>query len=254
VKQLRVNERIRISQVRVIAEDGAQLGIMAPSEALRVARERGLDLVEVAPQTSPPVCRIMDFNKYRYEEQRREREAKKKHHIAKLKEVKFKPHIEEHDYQVKLEMLKRFLMRGDQAKVTMVYRGRELTHTELGRRILDRLIGDLKSISKVERNPLLDGRFMTMVFGPDREKIKQLERQTARRRASSDSSTTRPPTQNLTRQAEARQAGRTAHARTPPAVTQSGAESPPTRQARQESLPPASKDQGRTGAAQTGTG
>ena len=183
MKQLRVNERIRISQVRVIGEDGAQLGVMAPPDALRLAKEKGLDLVGVAPQTSPPVCRIMDFNKFRYDEQRREREAKKKHHIAKLKEVKFKPHIEEHDYQVKLGMLKRFLMRGDQAKVTMVYRGRELAHTELGRRILDRLVEDLKSISKVERSPMLDGRFMTMVFGSDREKVKQLERTASRQRA-----------------------------------------------------------------------
>ena len=177
-----MNERIRISQVRVIGADGAQLGVMVPADAIKLAREQGLDLVEVAPQTTPPVCRIMDFNKFRYDEQRREREAKKKRHVAKLKEVKFKPHIEEHDYRVKLEMLKRFLMRGDQAKVTMVYRGRELTHTELGRRILDRLIEDLKSMSRVERNPMLDGRFMTMVFGPDRDKIKQLERQLARAR------------------------------------------------------------------------
>ncbi len=175
MKQLRVNERIRISQVRVIGDDGAQLGVMVPADAIRLAREKGLDLVEVAPQTNPPVCRIMDFNKFRYEEQRREREARKKHHVAKLKEVKFKPHIEEHDYQVKLSMLKRFLMRGDQAKVTMVYRGREMAHTELGRRILDRLIQDLEAISKVERTPLLDGRFMTMVFGPDRDKIKRAE-------------------------------------------------------------------------------
>jgi len=172
-----VNERIRIAQVRVIGEEGAQLGVMSPTEALRLARERGLDLVEVAPQTSPPVCRILDFNKFRYEEQRREREARRKHHITKLKEVKFKPRIEEHDYQVKLTMLKRFLIRGDQAKVTMVYRGRELTHTELGRRILDRLTEDLKPISKVERTPALDGRFLTMVFGPDREKIRRLAKQ-----------------------------------------------------------------------------
>ena len=182
MRQLRVNERIRVAQVRVIGEEGAQLGVMAPAEALRLARERGLDVVEVAPQTSPPVCRIMDFNRFRYEEQRREREARKKHHVAKLKEVKLKPHIEEHDYQVKLAMLKRFLMRGDQAKVTMVYRGRELAHTELGRRILERLIKDLESISKVERTPMLDGRFMTMVFGPDRDKIKRAE-QRARQKA-----------------------------------------------------------------------
>ena len=179
MRQLRVNERIRISQVRVIGEQGEQLGVMAPPDAIRLARERGLDLVEVAPQTNPPVCRILDFNKFRYEEQRREREAKKKHHIAKLKELKFKPRIEEHDYQVKLRKLKNFLMQGDQAKVTMVYRGREMAHIELGRRILDRLVEDLKIVSKVERTPQLDGRFMTMVFGPDREKIQRLERQAA---------------------------------------------------------------------------
>ena len=178
-----MNERIRIPQVRVIAEDGQQLGILATPEAMRLARERGYDLVEVAPTVSPPVCRIMDFNKFRYEEARREREAKKKHRIAKLKEVKFKPHIEEHDYQVKLGMLKRFLVRGDQAKVTMVYRGLELAHTELGRRVLDRLTQDLKAISKVERNPSLDGRFMTMTLGPDRQAIKRVEKQLTRKPA-----------------------------------------------------------------------
>jgi translation initiation factor IF-3 len=189
VRQLRVNERIRISQVRVIGADGAQLGVMNPVDATKLAREQGLDLVEVAPQTNPPVCRIMDFNKFRYEEQRREREAKKKHHVAKLKEVKFKPHIEEHDYKVKLDMLKRFLIRGDQAKVTMVYRGRELAHTELGRKILDRLIDDLKSFSRVERNPSLDGRFMTMVIGPDRDKIKLWERQEAQKQKQQERAT-----------------------------------------------------------------
>ena len=189
MRQLRINERIRISQVRVIAADGAQLGVMNPVDATKLAREQGLDLVEVAPQVNPPVCRIMDFNKFRYEEQRREREAKKKHHVAKLKEVKFKPHIEEHDYKVKLDMLKRFLVRGDQAKVTMVYRGRELAHTELGRKILDRLIDDLKAFSRVERNPALDGRFMTMVIGPDRDKIKLFERQEAQKQKQQERTT-----------------------------------------------------------------
>ena len=172
-----------MTQVRVIAEDGSALGLMAPMDALKIARDGGLDLVEVAPNVNPPVCRIMDFNKFRYQEERREREAKKKHHVAKLKEVKFKPHIEAHDYQVKLNMLKRFLMRGDQAKVTMVYRGRELAHTELGRKILDHLVDDLKVISKVEKTPSLEGRFMTMVFGPDREKIKRLEQQGGRQKS-----------------------------------------------------------------------
>jgi len=174
---LRVNERIRISQIRVIGPDGAQLGVMSPTDALKIAREQGLDLVEVAPQVNPPVCRILDFNKFKYEEARREREGRKKRHVSRLKEVKFKPRIAEHDYQVKLGMLKRFLLRGDKAKVTMVYRGRELAHTELGRRILDRLVGDLQSIGKVERNPLLEGRFMTMVFGPDRDGIRRIAKQ-----------------------------------------------------------------------------
>lgn len=178
-RTLRVNERIRISQVRVIAEDGAQLGVMTPQDALRMARERGYDLVEVSPQTSPPVCRFLDFNKFRYEMARREREAKKKHHIAKLKEVKFKPHIEQHDYQVKLQRLKRFLTRGDKAKVTMVFRGREMAHTELGRRVLDRLVQDLTSIGRVEFSPVLEGRFMTMTFSPDHAALKRSSKTSA---------------------------------------------------------------------------
>ena len=179
-KQLRINDRIRAAQIRVIAEDGAQLGVMTPTDALKMARERGFDLVEVAPQAAPPVCRFLDFNKFRYEMERREREARKKHHIAKLKEVKFKPRIEGHDYQVKLQQLKRFLMRGDKAKVTMVFRGREMTHTELGRRVLKRLAEDLAGISKVEKDAMLEGRFMTMVFNPDHMAIKQVTRQTAK--------------------------------------------------------------------------
>ena len=159
--------------MRVIADDGSQLGVMSPVDALRMAREKGLDLVEVAPMTSPPVCRIMDFNKFKYEQARREREAKKKHHIAKLKEVKFKPHIEEHDYNVKLNMLKRFLGRGDKAKVTLVFRGRELAHIDIGRRVLDRLASDLTAVGLVERTPILEGRFMTMIFQPDHAVIRK---------------------------------------------------------------------------------
>ncbi len=198
MRQLRVNERIRVPQVRVIGDDKAQLGVMAMADALKLAREQGFDLVEVAPDVSPPVCRIMDFNKFRYEEQRRDREAKKKHHVVRLKEVKLKPHIEAHDYQVKLNMLKKFLMRGDQAKITMVYRGRELAHTELGRRILDRLIQDLEPLSRVERTPQLDGRFMTMVISPDRDKIKrveQRERQKAAAQARAAAASTAKPSE-----------------------------------------------------------
>ena len=179
-RQLRINERIRASQIRVIAEDGAQLGVMLPLDALRMARERGYDLVEVSPTTNPPVCRFLDFNKFRYEMARREREARKKHHIAKLKEIKFKPHIEAHDYQVKLGKLKRFLGRGDKAKVTMVFRGREMTHTDVGRRVLNRLVADLASIGRVERDPVLEGRFMTMIFSSDHAALKEAAKQQQR--------------------------------------------------------------------------
>lgn len=176
--------------MRVIADDGAQLGVMVPQEAIRLAREQGLDLVEVAPLASPPVCRIMDFNKFKYEQTKREREAKKKHHVARLKEVKFKPHIEDHDYQVKLQQLKRFLMRGDKAKVTLVFRGRELAHIPLGRRVLERLTGDLGGVGLVERNPVLEGRFMTMIIQPDHAGIKRAKKEQAKavRAASSSAS------------------------------------------------------------------
>jgi len=183
---LRVNERIRIAQIRVIGEDGAQLGVMTPQEALRLARERGLALVEVAPQISPPVCRIMDFNKFKYEQAKREREAKKKHRLARLKEIKFKPHIDDHDYQVKLQQLKKFLRRGDKAKVTMVFRGRELAHVDLGRRVLERLTTDLTAVGRVERDPILEGRFMTMIFLPDHAALKRAKKQQAQ--------ASRPPT------------------------------------------------------------
>ena len=146
---------------------------MTPQDALRMARERGYDLVEVSPQATPPVCRFLDFNKFRYEVARREREAKKKHRLAKLKEIKFKPRIEDHDYHVKLQQLKKFLARGDKAKVTMVFRGREMAHTELGRRVLDRLVTDLTGFGRVERTPILEGRFMTMIFSPDHGAVKR---------------------------------------------------------------------------------
>jgi translation initiation factor IF-3 len=175
-----VNERIRANQVRVISEDGQQLGVMTSIEALRIAREQGFDLVAVAPEAVPPVCRIMDFNKYKYQQARQEREAKKKHHMAKLKEMKFKPHINDHDYLVKLNQLKKFLSRGDKAKVTMVFRGREMAHIDVGRRILERLTKDLTVVGLVDRNPLLEGRFMTMIFSPDHAAIKRAEKEQER--------------------------------------------------------------------------
>lgn len=164
----------------MIDADGAQLGIMNPLDATKLAREQGFDLVEVSPQATPPVCRIMDFNKFKYDQTKREREAKRKHHIARLKEMKFKPHIEEHDYHVKLNQLKRFLMRGDKAKVTLMFRGREMTHVELGQRVFARLKQDISDVGRVEREPILEGRFLTMVLMPDAALIKKLQRQQAK--------------------------------------------------------------------------
>lgn len=152
---------------------------MTPPQALQLAREQGLDLVEVAPTANPPVCRIMDFNKFRYEQARREREAKKKHRIAKLKEIKFKPHIETHDYHVKLQQLRRFLLRGDRVKVTLVFRGRELSHIELGQRVFDRLRADLQSLVRIERHQMLEGRFMTMVLAADPAALKRAQKAAA---------------------------------------------------------------------------
>lgn len=182
MRQLLVNDRIRINEVRVIGEDGAQLGVMSPAEGIRLARVKELDLVCVSPQMVPPVCRIMDYARFRYEEERRDREGKKHHHVSKLKEVKFRPRIEEHDYQVKLNKLMRFLMRGDKTKVTLVYRGREMRHPELGRRVLERLVTDLKAIGKMERVPILDGRFMTMILNPDRDGIRKAKQQVVSKR------------------------------------------------------------------------
>jgi len=133
-------------------------------DALRIATEAGYDLVEVAPNVNPPVCRIMDFSKFKYEQEKREREAKKKQHIIHLKELKFGPKIEEHDYQVKLNHLQRFLKRGDKVKVTMRFRGRQMAHVDLGRNILDRVIKDAQDFGDVEKSPFMEGRIMIMVI------------------------------------------------------------------------------------------
>ena len=161
----------------MIAEDGAQLGVMTPMDALKLARERGYDLVEVAPMATPPVCRIMDFNKFKYEQDKHDREARRKHHVARLKEIKFRPHIEDHDYRVKLNQLKRFLERGDNVKITLMFRGREMAHTDIGRRVLERLRADMAGVGLTERSPILEGRFMTMVLLPDHLSLKRTKKQ-----------------------------------------------------------------------------
>jgi translation initiation factor IF-3 len=153
----------------VIDEDGTQLGIMTPDEARRLADSSGLDLVEVAPTANPPVCRIMDYGKYRYEQSKRAHEAKKHQKTIQVKEVKFRPKIDEHDYEFKKNHAVRFLKAQNKVKATIMFRGREVTHPEIGRQILERLTGDLEEFAVVERDPKLEGYNMTMILSPKRD-------------------------------------------------------------------------------------
>ena len=164
--RIRVNEGIRIKEVRVIGENGEQIGVIATNEAIRMAKESGLDLVEVAPKASPPVCRIMNFSKYKYEQEKKERLARKKQRVIHIKEIKLKPNIEENDYQVKLRHLKKFLGRGDKAKVTLIFRGREMAHTDIGINLMNRLMKDLSEIAAPEKMPRLDNKLMILILNP----------------------------------------------------------------------------------------
>lgn len=157
---------IRVAEVRVIGQEGDQLGILPTADAMQMAEEQGLDLVEVAPNEKPPVCRIMDFGKYKYQQSKRLQQAKKKQKVILLKEIKLRPKTEEHDYNFKSQHVRRFLEDGHKAKVTIVFRGREMAHTELGRRILDRMAGELEDVSTIEQTPKQEGRSMAMVLSP----------------------------------------------------------------------------------------
>ena len=163
---MRINEEIHIREVRVTSATGEQLGIMQTRDALRLAEEQHLDLVEVAPKARPPVCRIMDFGKYRYEQQKREKEAKKKQKVITIKEVKLRPNIEQHDFDVKLKNALRFVEEGNKVKVTIMFRGREMSHQELGRDVLDRVAECMKDKVQIERGAKVEGRNMTMVLAP----------------------------------------------------------------------------------------
>jgi len=165
-KDLRVNEGIRAREVRVVDTNGVQLGIMSVREALNIAAERGLDLVEVAPNARPPVCRIMDYGKHRYEQSKRDKAAKKKQKIVNVKEIRMSPKIDEHDFEVKLRAADRFLKSGDKVKVAVRFRGREIVHADLAKTKLDNLAAQLKDIAIVERPPKLEGRQMIAVLAP----------------------------------------------------------------------------------------
>jgi translation initiation factor IF-3 len=163
---LRINEQIRISEIRVIGAEGEQLGVMTPQAALVKARESDLDLVEVAPMSRPPVCRIMDYSKFKYDQGKKEKEARKHQHVIKMKEVRYKVTIEEHDYLTKLGHIKDFLQKGNKVKVSLRFRGREAAHQEMGRALMRRIITDVAGKGEAEKPPSKEGPFMNMVLTP----------------------------------------------------------------------------------------
>jgi translation initiation factor IF-3 len=161
-----INERIRFPKIRVIDTDGGQLGIMTPSEALPLAEEKELDLVLISDKADPPVCRIMDYGKYKYEQEKKEREARKKQHTSDVKEVKMRYKIEEHDYQVRLNQAQRFIKDGDKVKATVMFRGREIQHSDLAETLLNRMAKDLAEVAEVQQAPKKEGRNMMMLLAP----------------------------------------------------------------------------------------
>jgi translation initiation factor IF-3 len=175
--QTRVNERIRIREVRLIDDEGNQIGVIPTRDALEMARDRGLDLVEVAPNASPPVCRLMDYGKFRYEQSRKERDSKKNQHVVKVKEVRVEPKIGDHDLDTKGRQAQRFLESGDKVKLTVLFRGRSITHPELGRDLLDRLAEQLKEYGVIEQPARMEGRTMTMYMAPNRQRGESAEKE-----------------------------------------------------------------------------
>jgi translation initiation factor IF-3 len=161
-----VNERIRAKEVRVIDDEGNQLGILPPFDALRIAREKDLDLVEISPTAQPPVCRIMNYGKYLYQLNKKAHEAKKHQRVIQVKEVKFRPMTDEHDYAFKKKNIARFLQEGDKAKAAVMFRGREMAHREIGRQLIGRLIEDLTDVGVVEGFPKMEGNNMFVIFAP----------------------------------------------------------------------------------------
>jgi translation initiation factor IF-3 len=165
-KRVRVNEQIRIPEIRVIDPEGEQLGVMATTEALKMAEDRGLDLVEIAPTSRPPVCKIMDYGKFKYEQSKKARESRRKQHTTHLKEIKIRPKIEEHDLQFKLRNAEKFLTERDKVKITIVFRGREMEHIDMGRKILDRIVNQFSSIAVIEKDAVQVGKMISMILGP----------------------------------------------------------------------------------------
>jgi len=169
-KDLRINEQIRVREVRLIREDGERQGIMPTLEAMEIAREHGLDLVEVAPQASPPVVKILDYGKFKFENEKKVRDSKKKQKLLKLKEIRMQPKIDEHDLDFKSKHVKDFLAEGNKVKVTVRFRGRELAHTELGLDVLKDVLKRIDGFYAMDKPPAMEGRFMSMVLSPKSKK------------------------------------------------------------------------------------
>jgi translation initiation factor IF-3 len=177
--RVRINRAIRVPEVRVINEDGQQLGVM-PSDAARdIAARLGLDLVEISPNSDPPVCKIMDYGRYKYEQQKKTAQTKKSQHQSQLKEIKLRPHIDEHDLEFKLKNARRFLFEGDKVKATVMFRGREIVHTAIGRQLLQRVTERLEPFAKPESVPQMEGRMLSTIFAPERHAIERIKRQEA---------------------------------------------------------------------------
>ena len=165
-RRLRVNDAIRVSEVRLIDADGGQAGVVATEDALASAKEAGLDLVEVSPQARPPVCKILDYGKFRFEQEKRIKESKRKQKLIKLKEIRMQPKIEKHDLEFKAKHVREFLEEGNKVKVTVRFRGRELAHLDIGREVLRRIVNVLDDAAVVERRPQMEGKFMSMFLTP----------------------------------------------------------------------------------------
>lgn len=163
---VRRNEQIRAREVRVIGAEGEQVGILPRADAIALAKDAGLDLVEVAATADPPVCRIMDFGRFKYEQQQKKKEARKNQSVVQIKEIKVRPKTDDHDYETKLRHIRRFLADGDRCKVTVFFRGREIVHKDRGHTILDRVIEDTRDIGKVEQEPSAEGRTLQMLLMP----------------------------------------------------------------------------------------
>ncbi len=168
INEVMINEEIRAKEVRVIDTDGAQLGIMAVKEALRLAQEKNMDLINIAPQATPPVCKILDYGKYHFEQTKREKEAKKKQKVIEIKEVRLSPNIDDHDMETKAKMAAKFLSGGDKVKVGVRFRGREMTRTEIGKKVLEKFVEMTADVAVVEKEPKMEGRSMVMFLMPKR--------------------------------------------------------------------------------------